>query len=147
MTPDTLFFAASTGKGVASSVAHVLVERGELSYEQRVAEVWPEFGKHGKDGVTLRDVLLHTAGVPGLWRQIQPADLGDWHLVCAFVADQPPWWPPGTRTGYHALTFGFILGELARRATGRTLAATLREQITDLSAVVAIDRIIAAGFG
>src|SRR3954468_13257575 len=57
--PSTLFFAASTGKGVAASVAHVLVERGDLSYDQRVADVWPEFGAHGKDGVTLRDVLVH----------------------------------------------------------------------------------------
>jgi CubicO group peptidase (beta-lactamase class C family) len=127
--PDTLFFAASTGKGVATSIAHVLVERGDLGYGQRVADVWPEFAAHGKDFVTLRDVLLHTAGVPGLWPQIHPADLGDWHRVCAFIADQPPWWPPGTRTGYHALTFGFVLGELVRRATGRTLAAALREEI------------------
>jgi CubicO group peptidase (beta-lactamase class C family) len=129
VAPDTLFFAASTGKGVATSVAHVLVERGELSYDQRLADAWPEFGAHGKDGVTLRDVLLHTAGVPGLWPEIQPADLGDWYRVCAFIAHQAPWWPPGTQTGYHALTFGFLLGELVRRATGRTLAAALREEI------------------
>lgn len=127
---STLFFAASTGKGVATSVAHVLVERGELSYEQRVADAWPEFSAHGKHRVTLRDVLLHTAGVPGLWPQITPEDLGDWDRICAFIADEPPWWRPGTETGYHALTFGFVLGELVRRATGRTLAATLRELIT-----------------
>src|SRR5512142_414745 len=62
----TLFYAASTAKGVASSVAHVLVDRGELSYDLRAADVWPEFAAHGKDSVTLRHVLLHTAGVPGL---------------------------------------------------------------------------------
>jgi CubicO group peptidase (beta-lactamase class C family) len=130
VTASTLFFAASTGKGVATSVAHVLVERGELSYGQRVADAWPEFSAHGKHRVTLRDVLLHTAGVPGLWPQITPEDLCDWNRVCAFIADEPPWWQPGTKTGYHALTFGFVLGELVRRATGRTLAATLREMIT-----------------
>ena len=127
--PSTLFFAASTGKGIATSVAHVLIKRGDLRYDQRVAEVWPEFGAYGKDGVTLRDVLMHTAGVPGLWPDITPGDLGDWDRICAFIADQPPWWPPGTRIGYHALTFGFVLGELVRRATGRTLAAALREEI------------------
>jgi CubicO group peptidase (beta-lactamase class C family) len=127
--PGTLFFAASTGKGVATSVAHVLVDRGDLSYDQRVADVWPEFGAHGKDGVTLRDVLVHTAGVPGLWPDITPGDLGDWDRICAYIADQPPWWRPGARIGYHALTFGFVLGELVRRATGRTLAAALREEI------------------
>jgi CubicO group peptidase (beta-lactamase class C family) len=126
---DTLFFAASTGKGVATSVAHTLVDRGALNYEQRVADIWPEFSAHGKDRVTLRDVLLHAAGVPGLWPQITPDELCDWDRVCAFIADQPPWWPPGTATGYHALTFGFVLGELVRRATGRTLADTLREEI------------------
>ena len=129
VSADTLFFAASTGKGVAASVAHTLVERRALHYDQRVADVWPEFAAHGKDCVTLRDVLLHTSGVPGLWPQITPDDLGDWDRVCAFIADQPPWWPPGTATGYHALTFGFVLGELVRRATGRTLADTLREEI------------------
>jgi CubicO group peptidase (beta-lactamase class C family) len=127
--PGTLFFAASTGKGVAASVAHVLVERGGLGYDQRIADAWPEFGAHGKDGVTLRDVLVHTAGVPGLWPDITPEDLGDWDRVCAYIADQPPWWPPGTRIGYHALTFGFVLGELVRRVTGRALAAVLREEI------------------
>ncbi len=129
VTAGTLFFATSAGKGVASSVAHVLVEHGELAYDQRVADVWPEFAAHGKDGVTLADILVHSAGVPGLWPQITPEELGDSERVCAFIADQPPWWTPGTMTGYHALTFGFILGEFVRRATGRTLASVLREEI------------------
>lgn len=129
VAPDTLFFAASAAKGVASSVAHVLVENGELDYEQRVAEVWPEFGAHGKDRVTLRDVLVHAAGVPGLWPEITPADLGQWDRVCAFLAGQRPWWEPGTETGYHALTFGYVLGEVVRRTTGRTLADALRDEI------------------
>lgn len=129
VTASTLFFATSAGKGVASSVVHVLVERGELRYDQRVAEAWPEFGAHGKADVTLRDVLVHSAGVPGLWADIAPEDLGDWNRMCAFIADQSPWWPPGTATGYHALTFGYLLGEFVRRATGRTLAAALAEHI------------------
>jgi CubicO group peptidase (beta-lactamase class C family) len=129
VTAGTLFFAASTGKGLASSVAHVLVEHGELAYEQRVADVWPDFAAHGKDGVTLADVLVHSAGVPELWPQITPEELCDWERVCAFIANQPPRWTPGTMTGYHALTFGFVLGELVRRATGRTLASVLRGEI------------------
>jgi CubicO group peptidase (beta-lactamase class C family) len=129
VTAGTLFFATSTGKGVASSVAHVLVEHGELAYDQRVADVWPEFAAHGKESVTLTDVLVHSAGVPELWPQITPAELCEWERVCAFIADQPPRWTPGTMTGYHALTFGFVLGELVRRATGRTLASVLREEI------------------
>jgi CubicO group peptidase (beta-lactamase class C family) len=126
---NTLFFAASTAKGVASSVVHVLVEHGELAYDQRVADVWPEFGAHGKDAVTLADVLVHAAGVPGLWPQVTPADLCESGRVAAFIADQRPWWTPGTMTGYHAFTWGFIIGELVRRTTGRTLASVLREEI------------------
>ena len=129
VSPDTLFFAASTGKGLASSVVHVLVDRGELGYDDSVADLWPEFGAHGKRSVTLADVLVHTAGVPGLWPQVKPADLCDWERVCAFIAAQEPWWMPGTKTGYHALTFGFVVGELVRRATGRTLASVLREEV------------------
>lgn len=129
VTAGTLFFATSAGKGVASTVAHVLVERGELAYDRRVADAWPEFAAHGKDDVTLADVLVHTAGVPDLWPQITPEELCDSERVCAFIADQPPRWTPGTMTGYHALTFGFLLGEFVRRATGRALASVLREDI------------------
>ena len=127
---DTLFWAASTAKGVATSLAHVLVERGELDYDMKAADVWPEFGSHGKDKVTLRHVLLHTAGVPGLPADTAVADLCSWNHVCGVLADAEPWWEPGTRFGYHALTFGFLLGEIVRRATGRTLSTHLREVFT-----------------
>jgi len=126
----TLFYAASTAKGVASSVAHVLAERGDVGYDLRAADVWPEFAAHGKDAVTLRHVLLHTAGVPGLPADTTVADLCDWERMCAVLADEEPWWEPGTRFGYHAKTFGFLLGEILRRATGRTISALLREVIT-----------------
>jgi CubicO group peptidase (beta-lactamase class C family) len=130
VTGDTLFWAASTAKGVATSVAHVLAERGELGYDMRVVDVWPEFGSHGKDKVTLRHVLLHTAGVPGLPPGITVEDLCDWDHMCAVLADEKPWWEPGTRFGYHAKTFGFLLGEIMRRATGRTISTLLREVVT-----------------
>jgi CubicO group peptidase (beta-lactamase class C family) len=129
VTPATLFFAASTAKGLAASVAHRLVELGALDYDLRVADAWPEFAAHGKGSVTLRDVLLHTAGVPGLWAEITPEDLCDWDRVCTYVAAEEPWWEPGSATGYHALTFGFLLGEFVRRTTGRSLAAALAEEI------------------
>jgi CubicO group peptidase (beta-lactamase class C family) len=131
VTPGSLFFAASTAKGVASSVVHLLAERGELSYDLRVAEVWPEFGAHGKESVTLADVLVHTAAVPGLWPQITPADLCDAERVSAFIAGQRPWWTPGAMTGYHALSWGFIIGEMVRRVTGVPLAEVLRTQVAE----------------
>jgi CubicO group peptidase (beta-lactamase class C family) len=77
-----------------------------------VAQVWPELGAHGKDGVTLRHVLLHTAGVPGLPTDTTVADLCDWDRMCAVIADAEPWWEAGQRFGYHAKTFGFLVGEI-----------------------------------
>lgn len=127
---DTLFYAASTAKGVASSLAHVLVERGELDYDMRAVDVWPEFGSHGKDKVTLRHVLLHTAGVPGVPQDTTVDDLCDWDHMCTVLADAVPWWEPGTLFGYHAKTFGFLLGEIMRRATGRTISTLLRQLVT-----------------
>jgi CubicO group peptidase (beta-lactamase class C family) len=130
VAPDSLFFAASAAKGVASAVAHVLVERGELAYDMRAVEVWPEFGAHGKDRVTLRHVLTHTAGVPAPPYDITVADLRDWDHACAMLAAAKPWWEPGTRFGYHAQTFGLLLGEIVRRATGHRLSWWLREAVT-----------------
>lgn len=128
--PDTLFYAASTAKGVASAVVHVLVERGELTYDMRAVDVWPELGAHGKEGVTLRHVLMHTAGVPAPPYDTTVEDLCDWDRMCDALADAEPWWEPGTRFGYHAQTFGFLLGEIVRRATGKPLSWWLREVVT-----------------
>lgn len=130
IAPDTLFFAASAAKAIASTVAHVLVERGLLGYDTLVADVWPELGAHGKDKLTLRHVLLHTAGVPAPPYETTVRDLGDWDHMCASLADAQPWWEPGTQFGYHAVTFGFLLGEIVRRATGHTLPFWLDELIT-----------------
>ncbi len=127
---DTLFWAGSTAKGIASSVAHVLIELGEVTDDLRVVDVWPEFGARGKETVTLRHVLLHTAGVPGLPAETTAADLCDWDTMCAVVADAELWWEPGTRLGYHAKTFGFVLGEILRRATGDPISTLLRERLT-----------------
>jgi CubicO group peptidase (beta-lactamase class C family) len=127
---DTLFFAASATKGVATSLAHVLAERGDLGYDLRLADVWPEFAANGKERTTLRHVLMHTAGLPGLPPATTARDLCDWDRICAALAAAEPWWEPGTRFGYHALTFGFLLGETMRRATGRTATELLTQYLT-----------------
>ena len=130
VSPGTLFWAASTAKGMASTVVHVLAERGELGYDLRVADVWPEFAAHGKDTVTVRHLLCHTAGVPGLPPGTTPDDLCDWERMCALLAGAEPWWRPGTRFGYHSDTFGYLVGETVRRATGCTISELLRDLIT-----------------
>jgi CubicO group peptidase (beta-lactamase class C family) len=134
--PDTLFWAASTAKGIASTVVHVLVQRGELDYDLRVADVWPEFATHGKDTVTVRHLLCHTAGVPALPAGTTPEDLCDWERMCALLADSVPWWTPGTRFGYHSDTFGYLVGETLRRATGCTISQLLRDLITSPLGIV-----------
>ena len=103
---DTPFYAYSTGKGATATVAHVLVERGLFGYDTKIAELWPEFGAHGKESATVRHALTHTLGVPGVPADTTPEDLCDWDKMCAVIADAEPWWAPGTETAYHAYTFG-----------------------------------------
>ncbi|WP_329005282.1 beta-lactamase family protein [Kribbella sp. NBC_00709] len=129
VTPETLYYAASTGKGASATVANVLVDRGMLDYDQPIVDLWPEFGAHGKDKATLRHVLTHSVGLPALppdaTRQAFP-ELPD------YLAAAEPWWEPGTKMTYHAETFGLLVGEIVRRATGRSISAVLRELITPL---------------
>jgi CubicO group peptidase (beta-lactamase class C family) len=129
VTPDTPFFSYSAGKGVTATVVHVLAERGLLDYDLPIAAVWPEFARHGKGGVTLRHALTHAAGVPALPAGVTPADLTDWDRMCAIVAASRPLWEPGTTTGYHAWTFGWLVGEVVRRVTGRPVSQVLAEDV------------------
>jgi CubicO group peptidase (beta-lactamase class C family) len=126
---DTPFYAYSVGKGATATVAHVLVERGFFDYDTPVVELWPEFGAHGKEGATVRHVLTHTVGVPGIPEDTTPEDLCDWDRMCAAIADAEPWWEPGTQTAYHAYPFGYIVGEVVRRATGKPISQVLREDV------------------
>src|SRR5215210_8668965 len=127
--PDTPFYCYSVGKGATSTVAHVLVERGLFDYDTPVVELWPEFGAHGKETATVRHVLTHTVGVPGIPDDTTPEDLCDWDKMCAAIAEAEPWWEPGTKTAYHAYPFGYILGEIVRRATGKPISQVLREDV------------------
>ncbi|OLT11386.1 serine hydrolase [Pseudonocardia sp. CNS-139] len=129
MTPDTPVFVTSTGKGVTATVVHVLAERGVLDYPTRIADLWPEFAAHGKDRATVADALTHAVGVPGLPADITPDAFLDWDAMCALVAGARPWWEPGTATGYHAQTFGWIVGEIVRRASGRRISEVLRDEV------------------
>jgi CubicO group peptidase (beta-lactamase class C family) len=129
LTADTPILSFSTGKGLTATAVHVLAERGEIDYDLRIADVWPEYARHGKGGTTLRHALTHSAGVPALPADITRADLTDWDRMCALLADDTPLWTPGTAYGYHAWTFGYLVGETVRRATGRTLSQVLADDV------------------
>jgi CubicO group peptidase (beta-lactamase class C family) len=126
---QTLFWASSTGKGIAATCIHVLAERGKLDYEAPVARYWPEFGANGKGTVTVRQVLSHTAGIPYPPPGFDLAAFVDWDRTCEGIAQLPLAWTPGTKTGYHNYTFGFIVGELVRRIDGRHIQRFLQEEL------------------
>ena len=130
LTSGTPIFSFSTGKNVSATLAHLLVARGFLDYDSPVTDLWPEFGVHGKATATLRHVLTHTVGLPAMPREITLGELPDWPRVCKSLAAAEPRWRPGTAMGYHSYTFGYLVGELARRATGRPMYELLREWIT-----------------
>jgi CubicO group peptidase (beta-lactamase class C family) len=129
VTPETPFFSYSIGKGVAATVVHVLAERGVLDYDMRIVELWPEFGARGKERATIRHALSQSVGVPGLPPGLTVEDLCDWEKMCAIIADSEPWWEPGTRIGYHAVTWGYIVDEIIRRASGKPIPRVLREEV------------------
>jgi CubicO group peptidase (beta-lactamase class C family) len=130
VTPDTPFFSFCTaGKALASTCVHVLAEQGRIDYDLRIADVWPDYARHGKGGTTLRHVLTHSAGVPQLPSYTTPEDFLDWDRMCRTIAMSAPLWEPGTQQGYHAWTYGWLVGETVRRATGRLLSWVLAEDI------------------
>lgn len=129
VTSATPFYNFSICKGAASTLVHMLAERGVFTYETPVPELWPEFAARGKDAVTIRQVLNHSAGVPGIPLDTTVEDLCDWDKMCAAIAAEELWWEPGTKVGYHAYTFGYIVGEVIRRATGKKISQVLLEEL------------------
>ncbi len=125
----TLVNAYSVGKGVLAMLALACVESGEIDLDCRVADYWPEFEAYGKDALSVRDMLAHRTGLPGVRRILHPLAMYDWALICAELADQTPFWAPGEHHGYHVNTQGHLVGEVLRRATGRSIGALLRERL------------------
>ncbi|MFU8854846.1 serine hydrolase domain-containing protein [Micromonospora sp. SL1-18] len=129
LTAGTPVHAVSTGKGLTATVVHVLTEQGRLDYDLPIAEVWPEFARHGKDRITLRHALTHTAGLPALPADVTREDFTDWERMCSLLADAEPLWAPGERLAYHAWTFGWLVGEVVRRVTGRRISEVLADEV------------------
>ncbi|PWW63155.1 serine hydrolase domain-containing protein [Actinokineospora spheciospongiae] len=126
---DTLQVVYSTTKGVTAACAHLLAQRGELDLDAPVAEYWPEFAANGKAHIPVRWLLTHQAGLSALDRPLTPAEAIAGEPVVAALAAQRPAWEPGTAHGYHGHTHGWLVGEVVRRVTGRSLGAFLAEQI------------------
>ena len=118
---DTLVNVWSTSKGPTALCAHILADRGLLDLDAPVADYWPEFAAAGKEGVLVRHLLSHRAGLAGLREPHTLEQLYDWELTTARLAATEPWWEPGTRSGYHALTYGFLVGEDVRAQRHRAL--------------------------
>ncbi len=118
---DTITCVFSTTKTMTALAALVLVERGELDLDANVARYWPKFAARGKAGIKVRHLLSHTSGVSGWEQPVTIDDVYDWDKSTAMLAAQAPWWEPGTASGYHALTYGHLIGEVIRRITGQRL--------------------------
>jgi CubicO group peptidase (beta-lactamase class C family) len=119
---ETMFVTFSSTKGITATVIHLLAERGLLDYDVPIARYWPDFGRRGRRGNssgTVRHVLSHRIGVPQVPDSITSDNMSDWEGVCRAVADLEFLWEPGVRTGYHAITYGWILGVVARRIDGQ----------------------------
>jgi CubicO group peptidase (beta-lactamase class C family) len=126
---DTLVNVFSVGKAVAALCVARLVGQGTLAYDDPVALVWPEFAARDKSGITVRQLLSHQAGLPALRRPLPDGAIFDWDTMCTALADQAPWWAPGTAHGYHVNTFGFLVGEVVRRTNGHSLGSMVRQEI------------------
>ncbi|MEU2158899.1 serine hydrolase domain-containing protein [Streptomyces sp. NPDC019396] len=126
---DTIVGVNSTSKNMTALCALILADRGQLDLAAPVAAYWPEFAAAGKDSVLVRHVLSHTAGLPDLSGPRAVEELYDWDSVTAGLAAQAPEWEAGTAAGYHALTFGFLVGEIVRRITGRSIGEFFAEEV------------------
>ena len=128
---DTIANVWSTTKAMNALCAHMLVDRGLLDLDAPVARYWPEFAAAGKERLPVRYVLSHQAGLAGLSEPMPAEGVLDWARMTRALAAQAPLWEPGTRSGYHALTIGFLVGELLRRIDGRTLGEFFRREVAE----------------
>jgi CubicO group peptidase (beta-lactamase class C family) len=126
---DTLVAVYSTTKGMTALCAHRLVDRGELDLDAPVARYWPEFAAKNKGATPVRFLLSHRAGLAALRSPLPPEALYDWGTMTGALAAEAPWWTPGEHHGYHAITFGWLVGEVVRRISGKSLGAFFREEI------------------
>jgi CubicO group peptidase (beta-lactamase class C family) len=128
---DTLQIVFSSTKGAAAACAHLLAQRGQLDLDAPVVTYWPEFGQAGKDHIPVRWLLSHQAGLPTIDAELSREEALAWEPVIHALEVQKPYWEPGTAHGYHALTYGYLIGEVVRRVDGRTIGTFFREELAE----------------
>lgn len=126
---DTIVNVYSTTKTMAALTMLMLADRGEIDFYEKVAKYWPEFAQNGKEAVEVRHIMSHSAGLPGFDEPIAEEDLYNQDHVAGLLAAQAPWWEPGTASGYHAMTQGFLENEIVRRVTGKTLGTFFADEV------------------
>jgi CubicO group peptidase (beta-lactamase class C family) len=128
---DTLVNVYSVGKGVLAILVLALVEQGVVDLDAPVSRIWPEFAAHGKGALSLREMLCHRAGLPALRERMHGEEMYDWDRICGALAEQAPYWQPGSLHGYHVNTLGYLAGEIVRRASGIDVGAAIRRLVAD----------------
>ena len=128
---DTIINVYSTTKTMTALTALLLADRGKLDFDAPVARYWPEFAANGKERIKVSHLMSHSAGLSGWKEKITKNDLYDWEKVTSLLAAQAPFWEPGTAPGYHAMTQGYLVGEVIRRIDGRTVGNVFREEIAE----------------
>lgn len=130
-TRDTIVNVYSTTKTMCALTALLVADRGELDFDAPVAKYWPEFAANGKADVKVSHLMSHASGLSGWKAPLVTEDLYDWEKMTSLLAAQAPYWEPGTASGYHALTQGYLVGEVVRRVTGKSLGTVFREEIAE----------------
>lgn len=126
---DTVSIVFSCTKAATALCAHMLIDQGKLDLNAKVGEYWPEFASDGKENTTVSMMLNHESGVPALRAPVKEGGVLDWDYMCDRLAAEEPFWEPGTRNGYHMITFGWTVGELVRRVSGKSLGAFFAENV------------------
>ena len=128
---NTLSVAFSSTKAALALCAHILIERGELNLKERVTKYWPEYGKNGKEETTIEMILNHSAGLPALRTKVKKDGFLDWDYMVKLIENEKPFWKPGKETGYHMMTTGWLIGEVIRRVTGKSLGEFFNNELRE----------------
>ncbi|WP_299075081.1 serine hydrolase domain-containing protein [uncultured Paraglaciecola sp.] len=126
---DTLSIVFSCTKAATALCAHILIDRGQLDLNALVIDYWPEYGQHGKEHTTVAMMLNHESGLPAFREPIKPGGFYDWDYMIARLENEVPFWEPGTRNGYHMVSFGWTVGELVRRVSGKSLGRFFADEV------------------